>query len=232
MQKIAIVKNGNCSQKRIAITFDDGPNPYFTPQILRILKDNSIKASFFLIGKWAEQNTEIVQMLLADGHSIGAHSQEHAFYKNGLELCLDMIEGIKTLEKVCCSKIKFIRFPRFRYRPIEEIELPHSNNEINILFEKISSGYIQVIDCSINTHDWNLSIPNEQIITDLFNNLSNSSIIVLHDGSEKESELAHRPARTIEILNIIIPKLKSLGYQFVNLDGLEMSKTYKIFYDE
>lgn len=143
-----------------------------------------------------------------------------------------MILGINTLEKITGSDIKFIRFPRFRYRPLEKIELPNKDDQINNLFQKINDNKIRVIDYSINTHDWDLSVSDKEIIDSIMNNISNSSIIVLHDGSENESELKNRPARTLKLLPKIIESLTELGYELINLENLDLNVEEKIFYEK
>jgi peptidoglycan/xylan/chitin deacetylase (PgdA/CDA1 family) len=62
---------------KVALTFDDGPHPVYTPQILDLLKKNNIKATFFLVGVQAKTYPEIAQRLIAEGHEIGSHTQWH-----------------------------------------------------------------------------------------------------------------------------------------------------------
>src|SRR5690606_14685944 len=70
--------NYKTSENHISITFDDGPNPDFTPKVLLLLKENNAKATFFLIGKNAEKHPEIVHQIIEDGHTIGNHSYSHS----------------------------------------------------------------------------------------------------------------------------------------------------------
>ena len=69
--------HGNTSKREIAITFDDGPHPKFTAELLRILKENNIKATFFLVGKMAEKYPDLVTLETSAGHSIGNHTYNH-----------------------------------------------------------------------------------------------------------------------------------------------------------
>lgn len=70
-------KNGNRNANKIALTFDDGPNPFWTRKILDVLEKYSIKANFFILGKWAEKYPGIVKETFNRGHLIGNHSYSH-----------------------------------------------------------------------------------------------------------------------------------------------------------
>src|ERR1051326_5728515 len=69
--------HGDVTQKKIALTFDDGPNEPYTSEILKILKDNNIRATFFLVGKNVEAEPEAAREIAAAGHVIGNHSYDH-----------------------------------------------------------------------------------------------------------------------------------------------------------
>ena len=64
----------SAEEKYVAFTFDDGPHPYYTEQILKILKDYSVHATFFLVGAQAEKYPELVKLIISEGHEIGNHS--------------------------------------------------------------------------------------------------------------------------------------------------------------
>lgn len=66
-------KHGRCSERKVALTFDDGPNPPRTEQILAILRDAGVHATFFVMGKWAEHFPDTVRRMVADGHLVGNH---------------------------------------------------------------------------------------------------------------------------------------------------------------
>lgn len=79
-----IIKKGNNDQKVVALTFDDGPDEVYTPQILDILKKYDVKATFFLVGENIERNSDIVAREVEEGHEIGNHTYTHInVAKNG-----------------------------------------------------------------------------------------------------------------------------------------------------
>lgn len=73
-----LLEHGAASSRAIALTFDDGPHPEFTPQVLDVLRRRGAQATFFLVGQQAERHPELVRRMLADGHEIGNHSMTHA----------------------------------------------------------------------------------------------------------------------------------------------------------
>lgn len=74
---LPIASQGDTSSQSVALTFDDGPDPETTPAILKVLEENNIKATFFVVGHKAQENQEIIRMILDWGHSIGNHSYSH-----------------------------------------------------------------------------------------------------------------------------------------------------------
>ncbi|MDP9189811.1 MAG: polysaccharide deacetylase family protein [Actinomycetota bacterium] len=73
----ATIHKGSASEKRIALTYDDGPNPVWTPRLMEILARYDAHATFFLIGQWAEREPELIRELHAAGHAIGNHTYTH-----------------------------------------------------------------------------------------------------------------------------------------------------------
>ncbi|RMF57195.1 MAG: polysaccharide deacetylase family protein, partial [Calditrichaeota bacterium] len=70
---------GSSSSHSVAITFDDGPNPQYTPECLNILKKLNVKGTFFIIGQHAEKYPELLQRIFDEGHSLGIHTYSHPF---------------------------------------------------------------------------------------------------------------------------------------------------------
>ena len=74
----AITETVSNEEKRIALTFDDGPHPVYTVKLLEGLRERNVRATFFLVGSLVEQHPEIVQQMAEDGHLIGCHTYSHA----------------------------------------------------------------------------------------------------------------------------------------------------------
>lgn len=203
--------------KVVALTFDDGPNPHATPQILDILKSENVKATFFLIGKWVEKYPELARRIVSEGHAIGGHTYSHGG-EDGRESWGDFKKGNDTIREVTGVDVRQVRVPQFGYNEIDTInrkkvariqELTEGS-----LAEDIASGKLSVIDCSINPNDWNVLVPSFLIKEYVLFRLHPGAIICLHDGSEKESELKSRANRTVRMLPKLIQDIKKKNYEF------------------
>ena len=111
--KDIIIKSGNNDEKVIALTFDDGPDRDFTPQVLDILKKNDVKATFFVVGENVEWNPEILKRQYNEGHEIGNHGHRHLDYaKLSYEENLEQIKtSKKIIEDIINEKTKFFQAP-------------------------------------------------------------------------------------------------------------------------
>jgi peptidoglycan/xylan/chitin deacetylase (PgdA/CDA1 family) len=185
---------------KIALTFDDGPNPFFTEKVLGILKENSVRATFFILGKWAELYPEIVEKICVDNHIVGNHSYSH---EKG---DFDLAETIIT--KATKQPSKFVR-------------PPHNKTEWCINSEICKKPGVKIINNDTVIGDW--KCPGEKILIDKTEEKTqNGSIILLHDGSHRDHELETRPQQMVSVLPSIIKKLKDKGFMFVGLDEMDL----------
>ena len=187
-------------QHLIALTFDDGPHSEKTPQILDILRDNKVTATFFIVGENARNNEDIIERIISEGHEIGNHTFGHKylFGKNRrdmereIDLCDDEIFNHSEYNSTL-------------FRPPGGI---YNDTLISVCAER---GYSMVL-WSIDTRDWEGKSAYE-IETEVMTNIQDGSIILMHDYVCCESH-------TAEALTRIIPKLKELGYRFVTVSEL------------
>ncbi|HUD05961.1 MAG TPA: polysaccharide deacetylase family protein [Candidatus Saccharimonadales bacterium] len=191
--------------KLIALTFDDGPNSDSSGEILRILKRNSVKATFFVVGKNVGKYPDLLRKAFRDGHLIGNHSYLHDYrMARGSKAAVEDIEATSdAIYKVINRKPAF-------YRPPFGLRTPWGARAVN------KSGYFIVTWDNMTYDYWGLS--SERIVRNIVNNSRPGGIIVLHDGREGFS----RPGslNTVEALPGIIENLKQQGYKFVKLDEL------------
>lgn len=195
--------------KKIAyLTFDDGPSTNNTPKILEILKKNNIKATFFLIGKCAEQNPELVKREISEGHVVANHTYNHPlnFFKETPE---NFISDVDKCAKVLTSilgdsyKLKLLRFPGGT--------LGHSKQKIQPYADVVKKAGYHYVDWN----DLNGDAERNYVPVDtLINNIKTYSteehvVILMHDASAKET--------TVQALPQIIEYLRSLGYTFDTL---------------
>ena len=195
------VYNSNAKEKRkIALTFDDGPHPRKTPEILKVLKKHDIKATFFIIGINAKNYPETLSLVINDGHEIGNHTFSHRLLKSKTkeEISKEIIDTELMIEERNGTSEKIIRPPCGIYDP----SLVDFANE---------RGY-KIVLWSIDTNDW-AHVSYESIIDVIDKNIVGGDILLFHDYISGESN-------SIKALNYIIPRLKGLGYEFVTVSDL------------
>jgi cellulose synthase/poly-beta-1,6-N-acetylglucosamine synthase-like glycosyltransferase/peptidoglycan/xylan/chitin deacetylase (PgdA/CDA1 family) len=206
------------SQKKIAITFDDGPDPQWTTKILDILKEKNVKATFFLIGVEAQENASLTKRIYNEGHEIGNHTFTHPdisnvskrYFEVELNLTERFFEGKLGVKPVL-------------FRPPYSIDQePDTADQVRPLELAQQLGYITVGD-KVDPNDWrdDPRRPADEIVADVMKNLppcapgnlTCGNIILLHDGGGNRSE-------TVKALPQIIDGLKARGYEIVPVSEL------------
>ncbi len=208
-QANAYIKSGDVfyqhknSSKKIALTFDDGPHPTQTAEILDLLKEYDVKATFFVVGENVEQNPEIVLRELQEGHEVGNHTYTHPNLKtlNIPALSDEILKTEQLLYELC------------EYRP--KLFRPPCGFCEKDLVTSVSGMDYFIILWTIDTLDWNHNSI-DAITSTILKNVSDGAIILCHDYIAKNSP-------TKEALKRIIPALQKEGYQFVTISELLMS---------
>lgn len=190
-------KEGN----RVALTFDDGPDQNATPKILDILKENDVKATFFLLGNRVKGNADMVRRISREGHAIGNHSWAHPNF-NAIST-QEAIDEIKRTQDVLEESIGY-RPGLFRppYGALKQDKL-----------EQIANMGLTVVNWSVDTMDWS-GVSSAEIMEQVREQLYPGGIVLQHSANGNGLE------NTIEALKIMIPELKEKGYEFVTVPEL------------
>lgn len=190
----------NNDKKMIALTFDDGPHPSYTEEILDVLRENGVRATFFVIGENAEKRTELIKEIADGGHEIGNHTFDHVTLRNKTE---DEIE-----EEILGAEKSVLDAAGLRTRVLRPPEGKYSENVVKAA-EKL--GY-SVVLWSVDTRDW-AHRSAESITRAVLDNVTSGDIILCHDFISGESH-------TAEALSKLIPELKRRGFAFVTVSEL------------
>lgn len=198
--------HGRRDAPAVALTFDDGPNPPRTEEVLAVLARERVTATFFVIGKWAERWPNTLRRMLDAGHVIGNHSHLHAMGVGDYDLAEAAIGHITG------SPSRYARAPAFDYASCSQSTM-------------FSSGQFDLVDADVNPSDWNTVDPDaiaRGVLEHL--DLQPGSIIDLHDGAEYEDARRRlaRPRAMIAALPGIINGLRARGLEPVGLDGMEL----------
>jgi peptidoglycan/xylan/chitin deacetylase (PgdA/CDA1 family) len=177
----------------VALTFDDGPDPRWTPQILDVLKQEGIKATFFVIGRSAERYQRLVRREVADGMVVGDHTWDHphlagrdpAYVRGQIARTRDVLRGLHT-------DVTLFRPPYGSY---------------NATTVSIASELgMRTIIWTVDPTDYRKPPPSV-IMHRILSRVGPGSIILMHDGGGDRS-------RTVAALRMLIPELRKLGYGF------------------
>jgi len=189
--------DGNQSVPEVALTFDDGPNPYYTQQVLAVLQQYGIKATFFCIGRQVAQYPSLVKQEYAAGNVIGNHTWSHA---DLTKLSSDAILTQINATSDAIQQAVGVR-PTF-FRP------PYGVINANVLTQANQLGLTTII-WNDEARDW--TTPGISVISSRILGLAgDGAIILLHDGGGNRSQ-------TVAALPTIITSLRQQGYTFVTL---------------
>jgi polysaccharide deacetylase family sporulation protein PdaB len=189
--------HGKTTKKQIAITFDDGPHPNYTPKLLDILKQYDVKATFFLVGEKAEQAPDLVKAEIAAGHNVGNHTYHH------VNLTKIPQEDAVTEIKACGDVLaKITGKPPHLFRP------PGGDYNKHVAEDMEALGYMMVL-WTDDPGDY--ASPGDKVITTrLLDRVSNGGIVLIHDGVQQ----------TVDVLPQILKYLKGKGYELVTIDEM------------
>jgi len=195
--------SGNPNRRAIALSFDDGPDPRYTPRLLEVLDQYSIPASFFWLGACVSLSPDIAKAIYKRGHWIGLHGYDHRCFPllTTTELQQSLQATQAAIASACCLSPLSIR----DVRPPNGLFTPHT---LNLLHQW---NYRPVM-WSVVPEDWvrpGISV----VVQRVLQQVQNGSVIVLHDGACGGQDVA-------AITALLIPQLLKQGYQFVTIDTL------------
>jgi peptidoglycan-N-acetylglucosamine deacetylase len=207
-------------QGQIALTFDDGPDPQWTPKILDILKQENVKATFFIVGENGQANPDLVKRIFDEGHAVGNHSFTHPNLGDVPDAVteVELTATQRLIESVTGHSTRLFRAPYFG-----DAE-PRTPDEVQPTVVSQNLGYITV-GLHLDPDDWKLTDDNGkarsaddmvQAALDaaaITNPEERGSVMLLHDGG------GDRQA-TINALPKIIDELRAKGYQFTTVASL------------
>jgi peptidoglycan-N-acetylglucosamine deacetylase len=149
-----------------ALTFDDGPDPVWTPQLLSLLEAHGARATFFMVGSRAQRHRDVVRRVAAGGHAIGNHSWDHPSFPR--------IPASERRRQIRACGQALAPYGCRLFRP------PYGHQTIETRFDALRAGY-DVVTWSIETQDWETNAAQE-IIERVDGRLRPGSIILFHDG--------------------------------------------------
>lgn len=194
---------GSAQEKKVALTFDDGPDTRFTPKVLDALKASQVKATFFVLGVQANAHPDIIRRIVKEGHVIGNHSYSHA---NLPKLTADKFQSqIISTESVLQGLIGYA--PKLIRPPYGAI------NEEQVRW--IAEHHYLIVNWNVDSLDWK-SLNSDQVLNNIMQQTKPGSIILQHSGGADSQDLSG----TVQAIVPLISKLKAAGYTFVTVPEL------------
>lgn len=191
-----------------ALTFDDGPDPVFTPQVLELLAEHRSTATFFMVGQSARSHPQLVRRVLAEGHGIGSHTWSHP---DLLELSLpaqlwECARGRRAVERAAGAAVRAYRPPRGHWD--------------GRAAAAAASLRLRPWLWTIDPADWRGEIRPEAIL-DAVGPLSGGDVVLLHDGIHlPESTAARDRSATVAALGPILEMASDRGLRSVRLEAV------------
>jgi peptidoglycan-N-acetylglucosamine deacetylase len=224
-----LVQRSGAPERTVALSFDDGPDPEWTPKILDILKRHGIKASFFMIGTNVAAHPDLVQRVFAEGHEIGNHSFTHPnmMHASPERVRLELAACQRALESVLGRSVTLFR------PPFNADSEPRSYGEIMPVAVANDMGYV-VAGETIDPLDWDTErkgsdgsvhrLTADDIVASVIKHLSLGHAVLLHDAGGDRSA-------TVAALEPLITALQRNGYRFATigeLGGLSRDQTMPV----
>lgn len=196
-----VINKVSTSEKVVAITFDDGPNPVYTPQVLEIFEAVSGKATFFMIGEQLEKHPEVAKLVAEKGHEIGNHTYTHP---NLTELSeadahKELAQTESKIEELIGAKPTIMRPPFFGF---------------NEYVQKVVDQFDYPVIGALNGEATDWEMPGvDPIYSKSLKHADNGSILIFHDGFGDRSQ-------SVEAVRLLVNKLHGQGFQFVTVSEL------------
>lgn len=194
---------GKPNKKVIALTFDDGPDNRFTPQVLDVLKKYDVKATFFLLGTRVQKYPDMAKRIDNEGHVIGNHTFWHPeLPKTGVEnMEWEIKKNEKELKAVTSNVTDLFRAP---YGAMNDD-----------LVKKLGEMDYRGVGWSVDSEDWK-GLSSKEIKQNILNHVHPGAIVLMHSAGDWPQDLSG----TAEALDELIPYLQKQGYEFVTVPDI------------
>lgn len=198
-----IILHGPSANKEIALTFDDGPDDVWTPQVLDVLREMEVRATFFLVGNRVENHPDITRRIVREGHIVGNHSWDHPNLAklSAAQVRSQLVRTNETLQRTVGVRPRLFRPP---YGSLSEAAI-----------QEAVALQMKIILWNVDSLDW-MPITAEQIATNILSHTGPGSIILMHSAGGEGQSLQN----TVNALPYVISTLKNRSLVFRTIPEL------------
>lgn len=190
----------------IALTFDDGPHPVYTPVLLDLLAQHNVKATFFVLGKKAKQFPHLIRRMIQEGHEVGVHHHTHRsnWLLSPRALKQELNASCEAVSSITGQPVHFYRPP---WGHINPFTLPVADSLQVVLWTSIPG-------------DWKKSMTTDVLYEKLTAARKNGAIITLHDSGDTPGAYQKAPGVMIQALQLFLTDPASAHYRFVTVQAM------------
>lgn len=188
--------------RRLALTYDDGPNDPYTAQLLEVLDKHGVKATFFLLGQFVSERPELARAVAEAGHAIGSHCYTHQnlIFLTETQLRQQLERASRAIEEATGVRPKLFRPPFGGRRPGT--------------FSVVSQYGMVPVMWRVSCNDWSAK-SHESIVQKAVSQIRGGDVILLHDGGHKE--MGTDRSHSVRASDEIVRRYKAEGYEFVTV---------------
>lgn len=192
--------HGSRDQQRIALTFDDGPDPVRTPALLDLLGELNVKATFFLLGADVDANPELCARIAREGHEIGNHTYTHRYLPLARSRCVatELAATDKAIERATGITPTIAR-PPYGGRSPRNVRV----------FDRLAK---RLVLWDVNSFDWK-GAPARDVAQRVLERVRPGSIVLMHDARDGGEV-------TIDAVRMLIPELRARGYELATVSAM------------
>lgn len=188
-------------KKWVALTYDDGPHQEWTPKMIELLKSKNVKATFFLLGQEIMRFPELAKSIADNGFEVGNHTLNHPDFSKAIMSTEKIREQLSETNKLIAEHAT--------QQPVRVMRPPYGSSP-NKLEPVLLELNLQNVCWSIDTEEWKKGVESKQMVDNIMKNLSDGSIILMHDRYQKTYDT------TVEVID----KIRAEGYEFVTMSEM------------
>jgi peptidoglycan/xylan/chitin deacetylase (PgdA/CDA1 family) len=204
-----VILHGPPNKRQVALTFDDGPDDVWTPQILNVLRQLNVKGTFMCVGHRIQQNPHVLQRMVSEGHVVGNHTWSHP---NLTKIPINEVKD--QIERTANEIHRIARVKPILFRP------PYGALNVNVIREIISLRD-KIIYWDVDSLDW-AGLTSRQVEANILAHARPGAIILQHSAGGRGESLHD----TVAELPYVVHTLRQEGYQFVTVPQLINIKPY------